>query len=129
LDGTTVLGTATADTGGNWSFTPTIALGEGAHSLSTTVTDAAGNSSGASAPGTFTVDTTPPAAATDLQLSNNNSGTAVPVDTGGRTNDTTPVLSGSAGAGSVVTVRGGTGVLGSTTLGTDGKWSFTPANP
>jgi VCBS repeat-containing protein len=128
-DGTTVLGTATAGTDGSWRFTPATALGEGAHSLTTTVTDPAGNSSGASTPITFTVDTTPPAAATDLQLSNDNSGTAVPIDNGGRTNDTTPVLSGSAEAGSVVTVRDGTTVLGSTTVGTDGKWSFTPTTP
>ncbi|KNC17650.1 hypothetical protein AC790_01395 [Pantoea sp. RIT-PI-b] len=128
-DGTTVLGTATADTDGNWSFTPATALGEGAHSLTTTVTDPAGNSSGASTPIAFTVDTTPPAAATDLQLSNDSSGTAVPIDTGGRTNDTTPVLSGSAEAGSVVTVSDNGAVLGSTTVGTDGKWSFTPTTP
>jgi VCBS repeat-containing protein len=128
-DGTTVLGTATAGTDGSWSFTPATALGDGAHSLTTTVTDPAGNSSGASTPITFNVDTTPPAAATALQLSNDNGSTPVPIAAGGSTNDTTPVLSGSAEAGGVVTVRDGTTVLGSTTVGTDGKWSFTPTTP
>ena len=129
-DGTTVLGTAVAGTNGSWTFTPTTALGTGSHSLTTTVTDPAGNSSGASAPIAFTVDTTPPAAASGLQLSNDSSGSAVPIAVGGSTNDTTPVLSGTAEAGSVVTVRDNTTtVLGSVAVGADGRWSFTPSAP
>ncbi|MBG0889104.1 Ig-like domain-containing protein, partial [Burkholderia sp. 9773_38] len=42
-DGTTLLGTTTADPSGNWTFTPTTGLGEGAHSLTVTATDTAGN--------------------------------------------------------------------------------------
>ncbi|WP_275042995.1 Ig-like domain-containing protein, partial [Burkholderia multivorans] len=38
-DGTTLLGSTTADASGNWSFTPAGALGEGAHSLTVTATD------------------------------------------------------------------------------------------
>ena len=129
-DGTTVLGSAVAGTNGSWTFTPTTALGPGSHSLTTTVTDPAGNSSGASTPITFTVDTTPPAAASGLQLSNDSSGSAVPIAAGGSTNDTTPVLSGTAEAGSVVTVRDNTTtVLGSVAVGADGRWSFTPSSP
>ena len=47
-DNGTVIGTATADASGNWSFTPGTALGDGAHSFTTTATDAAGNTSAAS---------------------------------------------------------------------------------
>ncbi|WP_261796254.1 Ig-like domain-containing protein, partial [Burkholderia multivorans] len=38
-DGTTLLGTTTADASGSWSFTPTTGLGEGTHSLTVTATD------------------------------------------------------------------------------------------
>ncbi|WP_058959341.1 Ig-like domain-containing protein, partial [Type-E symbiont of Plautia stali] len=121
-DGGTVLGTATVGDDGNWSYTPT--LTEGDHSLTTTVTDPAGNASSASNPIIVNVDTTAPEPAAEIQLSNNQSGTAVPI-TGDATNDTTPVLSGSAEPGSTVTVSDGNTVLGSVSVGTDGNWSYT----
>ncbi|XAQ45337.1 Ig-like domain-containing protein [Ralstonia solanacearum] len=40
FDGTTLLGTTTADALGNWTFTPTTALTDGSHSLTATATDA-----------------------------------------------------------------------------------------
>ncbi|QGY30450.1 Ig-like domain-containing protein [Pantoea cypripedii] len=123
-DGSVVLGTATVDGDGNWSFT-TPELSEGSHSLTTTVTDPAGNTSTASDPVAFTVDTQPPAAAAGLQLSNDSSGTPVPIAAGGATNDTTPVLSGTAEPGSTVTVSDGTNVLGTAAVDGDGNWSFT----
>ncbi|TYZ38954.1 hypothetical protein C2U34_26710, partial [Ralstonia solanacearum] len=43
FDGTTLLGTTTADASGNWTYTPTAALTDGSHSLTATATDAAGN--------------------------------------------------------------------------------------
>ncbi|ONY17870.1 hypothetical protein A8F23_29175, partial [Burkholderia cenocepacia] len=60
-DGTTLLGTTTADPSGNWTFTPTTALGEGAHSLTVTATDTAGNVSVPSTAFNVTIDTTAPA--------------------------------------------------------------------
>ncbi len=48
-DGTTLVGTAVADSSGNWSLT-TSNLGSGAHSLSATATDPAGNTGVASSP-------------------------------------------------------------------------------
>ena len=128
-DGDTVLGSVTADTQGNWSFTPEAALSEGDYSLTTTVTDPAGNVSAPSAPLNFTIDTTPPAAAGDLQVSNEAGGVARPVDEAGATNTTTPVLSGTAEAGSLVTVYNNGEVLGSVTAGDDGNWRFTPDAP
>lgn len=58
-DGTTVLGTTTADGSGGWSITSTT-LSEGSHTLTTKATDAAGNVSAASAGLDMTVDTTAP---------------------------------------------------------------------
>ncbi|MEJ5990113.1 Ig-like domain-containing protein [Ramlibacter sp. PS3R-8] len=54
-DGTTVLGTATTDTSGDWSIT-SAALAAGTHQLTALATDAAGNTSAASGPLEITVD-------------------------------------------------------------------------
>ncbi|ALV91137.1 Ig-like domain-containing protein [Pantoea vagans] len=128
-DGGTVLGTVVVGDSGNWSFTPTDPLGEGSHSITATTTSPAGNTSGPSTPIMITVDTTPPAAATGLQLSNDSSGTAVPIAANGTTNDTTPVLTGSAEPGSTVTVSDNGTVLGTAIVGSNGSWSFTPTTP
>ena len=64
-DGATLLGTATANGSGAWSYT-TAALADGAHSLTATATDAAGNTGAASTALSVTVDTTAPAKAGDL---------------------------------------------------------------
>ena len=124
-DGTTVLGTVAANDDGSWSFTTPV-LASGDHSLSVTVTDSAGNSSAATAPIAFTVDTTAPDAATDLQLNNDSTGTAVPIADGGSTNDTTPLLTGTAEANSIITVYDGDTLLGTTTADATGAWSYTP---
>ena len=120
-DGATALGTTTVGAGGAWSFTPA-ALAEGAHALRVTVTDAAGNVSGSTS-ASIVVDTTPPAAAT-LAASNNNGTTPVPIANNGSTNDSTPALTGTAEAGSRITITDGSTVLGSTTAGSNGQWSF-----
>lgn len=58
-DGTTVLGTTTADGSGSWSIT-SATLSQGSHTLTTKAADAAGNVSAASAGLDMTVDTTAP---------------------------------------------------------------------
>ncbi|WP_460164157.1 Ig-like domain-containing protein [Pseudomonas sp. S2_F03] len=49
---------------GNWSFTPSPALGEGEHSLTVEAVDAAGNVSGSSDPQPVVIDTVAPDAPT-----------------------------------------------------------------
>ena len=61
-DGSTVLGTTTADAAGKWSFTPTSDLSEGKHDFKADATDAAGNTSVPSDPYSITTDYTPPVA-------------------------------------------------------------------
>ncbi|MDD3500506.1 MAG: Ig-like domain-containing protein, partial [Sulfurovum sp.] len=56
-DGNTELGTVTADENGDYEFTPTEELSEGAHSVTATASDAAGNSVD-SATTNFTIQTT-----------------------------------------------------------------------
>ncbi|TYZ38976.1 hypothetical protein C2U34_26665, partial [Ralstonia solanacearum] len=38
FDGSTLLGTVTADASGNWTYTPTTALADGSHSFTATAT-------------------------------------------------------------------------------------------
>ncbi|HEX7984617.1 MAG TPA: Ig-like domain-containing protein, partial [Duganella sp.] len=72
--GVTLLGTATADGGGNWSITSS-ALGDGSHTLTARVTDAAGNTSAAGAALTAVSDTSVAAPATPTLASASDSGT------------------------------------------------------
>ena len=60
-DGATLLGSATANGTGAWSFT-TAALANGAHSLSATASDLAGNTSASSTALSVTIDTAAPVA-------------------------------------------------------------------
>ena len=58
-DGATLLGTATANGSGAWSYN-TAALSDGTHSLTATATDAAGNTGGASSALVVTVISSAP---------------------------------------------------------------------
>ncbi|MDL9979421.1 Ig-like domain-containing protein [Microbacterium sp. ASV49] len=113
-----VAGTTTADGSGNWSFTPSTPLTDGPYTVTATATDAAGNTSPASAPVTFTVDTAAPAA---------------PVITapasGSSTSDTTPDIKGTAEAGSTVTVIIDGTAVGTTKADGSGNWTYTPTTP
>ena len=123
----TVLGSTTVGTDGTWTFTPTAPLDPGAHSLTTTVTDPAGNEGDVSDPVNFTVDLTPPDVAGDVVLNNNNGTELVSIVNGSATNDTTPVLSGTAPEGSVITVYDGANILGTVVVDATGAWSYTTA--
>ena len=112
---------------GSWSFTPLAALSVGPHPITVTVTDAAGNVSGTTA-ATVIIDTTAPAAITNLLALNNNGSTAVTIPNNGVTNDSTPLLSGNGEAGARITVYDGTTFLGTTTVGSNGSWSFVVGN-
>ncbi|MEG5104008.1 Ig-like domain-containing protein, partial [Microcoleus sp. AT13-A5] len=113
LQGTTPLGTATADASGNWTFTPTTALADGTYAFTATAKDAAGNVSAASTPVNLTIDAT---------------ASSVPTftTTAGTTNDTTPTLAGTAEANSTVNILQGTTALGTATADATGNWTFTP---
>ncbi|WP_432700889.1 Ig-like domain-containing protein [Kluyvera cryocrescens] len=120
-DGNTVLGTVQASSTGNWSFTPTLPLGDGAHSLSATVTDAAGNTSEKSTAFNLTIDTTPPAPVSGITITADNAVVAP----GGSTNDTTLTVSGKSEPYSYVTIydTNGTTVLGTIQADQNGAWS------
>ncbi len=107
---------ATADGSGHWSATIT-GLGEGAHTLTAAAVDVAGNTSQASAGLVISIDRTGP-------------GLSAPTaDTAGPSGQFTPILSGTAEVGSVVTLydgsSNGAAVLGVATVGGTGLWSIT----
>ena len=117
-DGTTLLGTATANGSGAWSYT-TATLSNGAHSFTATASDAAGNASVASAATLVTIDTTEPTAPSIASFSDDSG-----VAGDGVTNDDTLTLTGTAEAGSTVTVHDGAAVLGTATANGSGDWNL-----
>jgi hypothetical protein len=115
VDGTQV-GTTTADGIGTWTFTPAVALTDGPHSVRATATDTVGNTSPDSNTNTFFVDTTPPAAPVVLIPANDSV-----------TDDNMPTYSGTAEAGSTVTVIVDGTQVGTTITTVAGAWTLTPA--
>ncbi|MDN4626834.1 BapA/Bap/LapF family large adhesin [Erwinia sp. PsM31] len=127
-DGGEVVGKTTVNEDGSWSLTPDQPLAEGDHSFSFEVVDGAGNTSGASAPIDYTVDTTAPEGIeTPAVIITNPDGTAI--DSASATSATTPTFSGSAEPGATVIISDGDTALGETTVSEDGSWSFTPDQP
>ncbi|WP_228301552.1 BapA/Bap/LapF family large adhesin [Acinetobacter soli] len=127
-DGATKLGTATVGSDGKWSFTPSPALADGSHSISYTATDKAGNESGKSPAIDFTVDTIAPDTPTTAPNATDDVAPVIgPITAGSSTNDNTPTLTGTGTAGDIITVYDGATKLGTATVGSDGKWSFTPS--
>ena len=102
-EGTTALGTATADGTGAWTVTP-VGLADGTHTLTATETDLAGNTS--SAAGTCTLDTTAVAPLVALAIDSGMAGDGI-------TNIGTVNVSGlEAGASWQYSVNGGAYVAG-----------------
>ncbi|MBO4121110.1 BapA prefix-like domain-containing protein [Cupriavidus gilardii] len=125
FNGTTLIGTVTADGTGNWSFTPSTALADGSYSLTATATDAAGNVSGSSTAFNLTVDTAAPAATLAITGMTDDTGTAGDWTTG----DTAPTFSGTLSAPLAegdrieVSYDGGNTWTQATVNGTSWSWS------
>ena len=111
FDGTTQVGTATANNIGSWSLT-TGTLASGSHSFATKATDAAGNIGAASAALAVTIPSTPsaPAAPTIASFSTDSGVVGDHV-----TNDNTLTLNGTAVANSTVKVFDGSAQIGTAT--------------
>lgn len=127
-DGTTLLGTATLNGSGGWSFTPVTPLTDGPHSLTVHATDAAGNTT-ISTPFELTVDTVAPATPDIPAITVNPDGTATPLNPGETTRDTTPTLSGTGNPGDTVTIYNGGVKLDDVLVDGTGNWTWTPATP
>jgi hypothetical protein len=127
-DGNKFLGNATVDASGNWSFTPSLPLGEGSHSITAVATNAAGNTT-TSSPFNVVVDTIAPDAPSTPVVTVNPDGTDVILPPGQPTRDTTPTLSGTGEKGDVITIYNGSTPLGTAVVDDNGHWSWTPATP
>jgi hypothetical protein len=118
-DGTALVGTAVANSGGAWSFS-TGTLADGTHNFTATDTDAAGNTSASSPAMHVTVDTAAPLAPTMASFSPDSAAMG-----DGITKADVLTLSGSADAGSTVKIYDGATLLGTAVAGTHGAWSYT----
>ena len=108
-------------------------LAEGAHRLSTSAIDAAGNESPRSGDFTVNVDTTPPSRpdASLIQVLDDVGAVQGPIASGAQTDDSKPEYVGKADPAQVasVNVYDNGKLIGSTAVNADGSWRFTPALP
>ncbi|OPA85535.1 hypothetical protein BFW86_22530 [Pseudomonas fluorescens] len=123
------LDTVTADATGRWTFTTPV-LSEGSHPLTATSTTQAGGESAPTPVFETIIDTTAPGTPVIGDVSDDVGVIQGPVADGGSTDDVTPTLSGGGlQPGEIVLIRDGGNVIGSTTVGPNGSWSYTPTTP
>ena len=125
FDGTTEIGTATANGSGVWGYT-TGTLATGSHNLTARATDAAGNTGAASAVVTASTGTgtSPPPTYRQLRRSRRSRTTAASRGDG-ITNDSTLTLTGTAAANSTVKVFDGGPRSGPRSANGSGTWNYT----
>lgn len=118
LDGT-LLAQGIAVTDGRWSYTAS-ALAEGEHRFTAEAVGSHGQVSTRSVAAVMTVDTVAPEMTLRLDPSSD-----APSPGNGATRDTTPMLSGTAEAGSSITLHLHGEALGTVAADAEGHWSFT----
>lgn len=116
FDGTTLIGTTTADALGDWTFTPLAPLADGTYSVRARARDAAANESVFSTARTLYIDTAPPAAPQIL----------VPAE-GGLTNGPELIVSGTTEPYATVAVEIDSTPVGSGASDSSGNWSVVPS--
>ncbi len=126
IDNGQVIGSTKVNPDGTWSYTPDQPLANGAHDLTTTVTDPSGNTGPEGSHVVITVDVVP--GKVEITAVTDDAGSVTgSLSQNAVTDDTRPQISGTAKAGSTVTIMDDSNVLGTTTAGADGAWSFTPS--
>jgi hypothetical protein len=109
-----------ADADGNWSYVPGSLIPDGTI-VSVTAIDAAGNRSPVA---TLVIDAQAPLAPIIDAAIDDLAGSTGFVASGGTSNDPTLVLTGTAPADSIVTIRDGALMLGTAIADSSGNWSF-----
>ncbi len=107
VDGTPSAVPVTVQPNGSWTWTADSTLADGQHTFTVSATDPAGNTSAISAPLNVTVDTLDPTAPDNLNLAA----------------EGTP-LTGTAEAGSIITVMNGSTVIGTGVVDSTGNFSI-----
>ncbi|MBS6212428.1 MAG: large repetitive protein, partial [Proteus hauseri] len=126
-DGNTLLGTALVQGNNSWTFTPTTPLATGSHTFTVTATDAAGNTSGATAGFTVVVDTTAPAQPSISSIIDDVGPNTGAIGSNQPTNDSRPTLNGSTEANARVDIYDNGSFVISVTADSTGNWSYTPS--
>ncbi|PLR22267.1 Biofilm associated protein A, partial [Pantoea endophytica] len=123
-----VQGSTTAGPNGQWNWTPATDLPEGVRNFRAEVTDAAGNKT---ATGNFQLelDVTKPDASDDLTAEDNVGPITGPIQSGDTTDDSTPTFGGTGEPGDKVIIKDDGEIIGTTIVGQDGSWEFTPVPP
>ncbi|OTG90607.1 Ig-like domain-containing protein, partial [Acinetobacter sp. ANC 3832] len=119
-----LIGTATVKADGTWTFTPETPLSGGAHSLTATPVDQAGNEGKPTAPIGFNVVGDAPPAPTIQTVADDFGSVQGPIQKNGVTDDKTPTISGTAQPGSVVHVYVDGKEVGTATVSPDKTWSL-----
>ncbi|MDN7528395.1 Ig-like domain-containing protein, partial [Burkholderia orbicola] len=122
-DADKAIGSTVVNGDGTWTFRPTEPLSDGAHRLSTTVTDKAGNTSVRGESHEFVVDTSKLSIAID-QVIDHVGSVQGPLQPGQTTDDRQPEVMGKAKSNSVVKVYVDGELAGSVQAGGDGQWSL-----
>ncbi|MFJ2713268.1 Ig-like domain-containing protein, partial [Pseudomonas sp. NPDC087346] len=135
-DGSVKIGSTTSDASGNWTLTPSTALGQGNHRFTATVTTPAGGESVPTPVFNLEIDITPPVNPGEGgtggidNVHDDVGSNQGPIDNGGFTDDTTPTLSGGGQQpGDTVSIYDDGALIGTAQVGADGNWSFTPDPP
>ncbi len=123
-EGSTILGTARASATGVYTITSAV-LTDGTHNVSASQVDVAGNSSVLSAALSVMIDTiVPPTPSAPVLSPTSDSG----VLGDNITNDTTPTFTGTAEAGTTVSVYNGTNKVGTGIADANGNWTVTTSS-
>jgi hypothetical protein len=122
------IGSADVNASGAWTFRPAAdkAFAEGTHNLTFKAMDKAGNLSTTETTFKVVVDVTPPAKPVLDQIIDAVGAETGPVSNNGTTDDSRPTFKGKGEAGGLVTIMDNGKVLGTTTVGEDGTWTFRP---
>nr|WP_315226297.1 Ig-like domain-containing protein [uncultured Limnohabitans sp.] len=104
------------------------AAGQGSATVTTFITDAAGNSSAISAATTLNIDTVAPDAPLLLTVTDDFGSTTGVVSAKVITDDTMPTFQGTGAPGDTITIFDGVTQLGTTQVLPNGTWTFTATN-
>uniref|UniRef100_UPI0026224B1C retention module-containing protein n=1 Tax=uncultured Pseudoteredinibacter sp. TaxID=1641701 RepID=UPI0026224B1C len=121
---------------GNWTFEPSPALANGAHAISVTAVDSAGNESDPVGPLGFVIDTASPGSPSIVRVLDdvgNEDGRTETISPDGVSNDSRPTVEGTGPIGATISVydkdpSSGGVKIGEAVVDGEGKWTFTPAD-
>ena len=118
------LGTALVNASGQWTLPVTADLPEDLNTLTAIATDTAGNASPASTPYPITVDTTAPAAPAITGVLDDQGSITGNILSGGTTDDTKPIISGTGEPGATVEIFSNGTPLGTALVNASGQWAL-----